>query len=161
MRPIIQSEKHYVQFSPTSIALGAIATKFMVDSVAVDAKNDVDEVVEGSIVKAVFLELWIVGDDTPISSFKMSIEKLSGDMSIISVGEMAALGDYVNKKNVLYMSQGLTPGNTNYPQVVFKAWIKIPKGKQRFGLADKLALNITADLDGLLFCGFCTYKSYT
>ncbi len=160
MRPVIQSEKHYVQFSPQTVALGAITIRHLVSAVAVDQKNDTDEVVEGSIIKAVYLELWLTGDDATASSQVFTVEKLSGNFTAMAVGEAAALGDYVNKKNIFFTSQGLLGPNTQVPIPVIRQWIKIPKSKQRFGLGDHLVFNLSAGLDGVTLCGMCVYKSY-
>jgi len=43
-----------------------------------------------------------------------------------------------------------------------RGWYKIPKTKQRFGLGDRLVLQIASQgTDALDFCGFATYKEYT
>ncbi len=161
MKAPIHSVKHTVQHGPSTIALGASLSVDMVSAVAPDAVTDPDEVVEGSIIKAVYLELWGSSDDVTTSSFIFTIEKQVGGIADITVGDMAALDQYPNKKNILYTSQGLFGPKTNtIPLPIFKGWIRIPKGKQRFGLNDVLVWNLSAVLDGIFFCGCSVYKSY-
>ncbi len=161
VRPMVTSEKHYTQYSPATVALGAITVKHIVSAVALQNKNDQDEVTEGSVIKAVYLEIWITGDDALASSFTLTVEKTVGVFTAMTVGQSQALGTYPNKKNILYTSQGLLGPNVQVPTPVIRTWIKIPKSKQRFGLNDHLVFNILAGLDGITFCGFATYKEYT
>ncbi len=77
--------------------------------------------------------------------------------------DAAAIGDYDNKKNILYVTQGLAPANSTFQLNLVKGWFKIPKSKQRFGLGDKLQFFIRNNnaTDDQNFCGFATYKEYT
>ncbi len=159
MRPIIHSQKHYVQQSRSQVATVAIATIDIISSVEGTTANAVDEVVEGATVKAVFVEMWLL-DSANDGSFIVTLEKLEALTSAMSFAQSNALGTYKNKKNVLYCTQGLSPNNgVGNPVPIIRQWFKIPKGKQRFGLSDKLHLNITNNgLNDLEFCGFFTYK---
>ncbi len=162
MKAVIRSDKHYVHFDPGTVVLGAATSQDMVQAVEATTANAVDEVAEGSVIKAVYLELWLTSDDATASSFTFTIEKQVGGIADITAGAMAALGVYANKKNIFYASQGLVGPNTGtIPLPVFKDWIKVPKGKQRFGLGDVLVWNLRAISDGLTFCGFCTYKEFS
>ncbi len=156
MRPVINTEKHYVQFSLASVGSGAITNLDIIDAVAVPTA--LDEVREGSKISAVYIEMWLHSDDATSGSVICTLEKLSGDMSVIAVGEIAALGSYVNKKNVFYTQMGLLPNNVSYPMSVIKGWFKIPKSKQRFGLGDSLVLSMFGQSNGFFLCGFATYK---
>ncbi len=162
MRQIIQSEKHYVQQSRSQVATVAKATVDIVRSVQSTLANLVDEVAEGSIIKAVFVEMWLL-DTANDGSFIVSLEKLPGLVADMNFASSNALGSYDNKRNLLYVTQGLSPNNgVGNPVPIIRQWFKIPRGKQRFGLGEKLKLNITNNgLNDLEFCGFFTYKSYT
>ncbi len=159
MKPVIHSQKHYVQQSRSQVATVAIVNIDIIDSVAVQDKNAVDEVTEGAVIKAVFVEMWIL-DTANDGSFVISLERIPGGAGSQSFAFSNSLGTYPNKKNILYTTQGLSPNNgVGNPIPIIRQWFKIPKGKQRFGFGDKLKLNITNNgLNDLEFCGFFTYK---
>ncbi len=162
VRPVVHSTKHYVQFSLSQVATASRVNEDLAHAVESTTANLVDEVAEGTLIKAVFLELWVLdtGND---GSGVIIISKLPLDTVGPSFAAMNALGTYNNKKNILYTTQGLFPndGIAN-PRVAFKGWIKIPKSKQRFGLGDRLVLTIANNsLQDLNYCGFCTYKEYS
>jgi len=162
MRPIIQSTKHYVQQSRSEVATVAVQNIDILEAVIMSANNLVDEVLEGSLVKAVFVEMWIL-DTASDGSFVISLEKRPSGLGAMAFASSNALGLYPNKKNLLYVTQGLSPNNgVGNPVPIIRQWFKIPKGKQRMGLGDKLVLNITNNgLNDLEFCGFFTYKEMT
>ncbi len=162
MKTPIQSVKHYVQMSLFSVTGGASLNTTLVDALARDAAQSAISVIEGAVVKAVFVEIWLkAGEASNLGTFGMALIKCP-DRTFPVHGDMVALHDYTNKKNIFYYTQGLinTEGDSATP--VFRGWLKIPKGKQRFGLGDRLLLVLTAqtttDLDA---CGFATYKEYT
>ncbi len=161
VRPMVHSKKHYAQFSIANVTAGATASKTIVVAVAPEDVDTSVEVVEGATVKAVYLEIWASVDDAVNGSAIFAVQKRPSGHAVIAAGEFAALQDYDNKRNVLEVHQGLLPGNTNNPMNIFRHWIKIPKGKQRFGLGDILSVEIFAQSDGVTFCGFATYKEYT
>ncbi len=162
MKPIIHSTKHYVQQTRSQVATVAIANLDIALSVESTTANLVDEVVEGAVVKAVFIEMWIL-DTSADGSFVISLEKRPGGVAAMNFTNSNTLGTYNNKRNLLYVTQGLSPNNgVGNPVPIIRQWFKIPKGKQRFGLGEKLMLNITNNgLNDLEFCGFMTYKSLT
>ncbi len=162
MKPIIHSQKHYVQQSRSSQATVSIGIIDIIDSVQSTVANQVDEVVEGANIKAVFVEMWIL-DSSNDGSFILSLEKRPSGGNAMTFTQSNALGTYANKKNILYTTQGLSPNNgVGNPIPIIRQWFKIPKGKQRFGLGDRLVLNITNNgLNNLEFCGFFTYKELT
>ncbi len=162
VRPVVHSVKHYVQFSLSQVATVSNVNEKIVHAVESTIANLVDEVEEGTIIKAVFVELWAL-DSGNDGSAVVIIHKLPLDNAGPSFGQMNSLGTYSNKKNIFYCTQGLTPndGIAN-PRLMFKGWLKIPKSKQRFGLGDILYLSITNNSAGNLnYCGFATYKEYS
>ncbi len=162
MKPIVHSNKHYVQMSLTTVGAAAEVDTVFIDSVAVGAKDSVFEVEEGATVKAIFVELWLIGTVSN-QFFTVILAKFPSGIVAASLAEMAALGDYDNKKNILYVSQGLASNDgIAAPLPIIRQWFKIPKGKQRFGLRDKLRLQVASrGDDSIKFCGFATYKEYT
>jgi len=159
LRPIIHSVKHYVQQTRSEVLTVALAQIDIIRSVESTVANLVDEVPEGSNVRAVFVEMWLL-DTANDGSFIVSLEKKPGGFAGQSFTNSNSLGTYENKRNLLYVTQGLSPNNgVGNPVPIIRQWFKIPKGKQRFGLGEKLVLNITNNgLNELEFCGFFTYK---
>ncbi len=43
---------------------------------------------------------------------------------------------------------------------LFRGWVKIPKGKQRFGLGDEFIVAFESVGEAAQLCGFSTYKEY-
>ncbi len=161
MRAPIHSVKHYVQMSRSTVATVSLVAQSLIEGRPLADVNTVFEVTEGSVIKAVFVELWLENSSNT-GSFIVGLEKLP-IFQTAAFADYAALGDYDNKKNVLYVTQGL-PANDGVgnPIPVIRQWFKIPKGKQRFGLGDRLSLNIVnLGADTLSFCGFATYKEYS
>ncbi len=159
---MIHSSKHYVQQTRSQVATVSVETIDIALSVEATVANAVDEVAEGAGVKAVFVEMWLL-DSSNDGSFVLSLEKRPGGVNAINYAATNALGTYTNKRNLLYVTQGLSPNNgVGNPIPIVRQWFKIPKGKQRFGLGEKLVLNITNNgLNNLEFCGFFTYKELT
>ncbi len=164
MRPIIHSKKHIVQISQGTVAQGAVSTTNVVTSQeAVSTTPDAIEV--GALVKACYVEFWVSQDSASIvGSYTFAITKDPGGNAAPSTAEMAALHDYNNKKNILFTAQGLLTPNDGGQVPIVRGWYKIPKGKQRFGLGDRLRLtlrNNNATAIDINFCGLAIYKEYS
>ncbi len=159
----INSIKHYVQQTNLVVASGAISNRFIVVGVVAPATASPGEVIQGAIVKAVYVELWLIGNDSTgvLTSFTLTVEKLSGGQPNQTFTNSQNLSAYPNKKNILYTTQGITStvvdGANAVP--VIRAWIKIPKGKQRIGLGDAIFINVAA-VGVLRICGVYIYKEY-
>ncbi len=161
VRPMIHSTKHYVQQSIGTVVVGTNKNEFLATAVEVSQKNIVNEVEEGALVKAVYLELWIRSAATSAASFTFVFCKIPSGAGAPSDAEMAALGDWDNKKNILFTSQGLINDVDSSALNLYKGWIAIPKGKQRMGLGDTISWHLRTVGQSLNFCGFSTYKEYT
>ncbi len=162
MRPIIHSTKHYVQMSLSTVTTAAVNTEVLIQAVESTVANTVKEVAEGTIIKAVYVELWAIGSVSN-QFFTIVLEKRPSGLAGVTIAEIASLGTYDNKKNVLYTTQGLASNDgIAAPIPVIRQWFKIPKGKQRFGLQDILSLGISSrGSDDVIYCGFATYKEYS
>ncbi len=162
MRPIIHTRKHYVQNSLATIAGSAKLDLVFVEAVEAGAQGDVDEVTEGAVVKAIFIEEWLRTQSTSPGSYIACLYKNPGGSTPFTTVELAAMGDAENKKNVLFFSQGLLNDQDADATPIMRGWYNIPKTKQRWGLGDRLVLAIFAQgaLD-LTICGFSTYKELT
>ncbi len=159
----INSIKHYVQFENS---VGADASRrslpvvhAVLDTVGVSAASDV---VEGAIIKAVYIELWFKGNAAAGTEdkFQMAIEKVPAGAAPLSFTDMNTLAAYQNKKNVLYFTQGVVGDLTVQAIPVYRGWLMLPKGKQRFGFDDDLTISISTTGATANTCGFSTYKEY-
>ncbi len=161
VRPMVHSTKHYVQTSITTVPNDAVLNIIVASSVQVVDKNGVAEVEEGSSIKAVYVEMWAKSaSDTVSTSGDFIFYKESGADNPPSVAEIAALGTWDNKKNILYTTVGLFNTNLADARLLFKGWIKIPKSKQRMGLGDRLMMSMRPVTQAFNICGFTTYKEY-
>ncbi len=162
----INSIKHYVHFSQSGIGAGIIQNNVIVDTVSVSAAGAAStDVEEGAVVKAVYIEFWIInaGAEGVTTQFTISIEKVPTGNPAMTFTQSQNLGAYPNKKNILYVTQGLIVSEHVAGAVpIVRAWYLIPKGKQRFGLGDRVVCNISniAGSDALTRCGISTFKEY-
>ncbi len=161
MKAPIKSTKHVVQHTQTTVATAAVVSFVDVNARVLLSVNSADDVIEGSVVKAVYVELWLLSSTLNNGSLVIIFEKAAGGQPSITFTQMTTLNNYPNKKNVLYTTQGLVGENTSNPVPFFRGWIKIPKGKQRFGLNDQFRISIAnIGADSILACGLTIYKSY-
>ncbi len=155
----ITSVKHFVQRSALTVATGVANSFVIVDALAKGtAVATTADVEEGSVVKAVFLEMWAKMSAAG-QTYTAVVVKQPGGIASPTATEMSNLASYANKKNILATHQGLAPADGNVIPF-FREWIKIPKGKQRFGLGDKLQMRVLSVGGNLVICGISIYKEY-
>ncbi len=161
----INSIKHYVPQSLSTVASGAVTGRSVINTVVAPATASADTVKEGSVVKAVYIELWLLGGEVSgtNTSFLVALEKRPSGAPAMTFANTQNLGAYINKKNILYTTQGVLGSDQGGQGAVpvLRAWFKIPKGKQRFGLGDRVVLNVSALANELVLCGQFIYKEYT
>ncbi len=162
MKTPIHSRKHIVQLPFNQISTGAREANTLITSVERTVANTATEVIEGAIIKAVFVEMWLQNSANDGHQIVM-LEKTIASSAPASFASMAALDAYNNKKNVLFIHEGLSSNDgVGNPQAIMNGWFKIPKSKQRFGLGDGLSLNISnPSSNNLNRCGKVIYKEYT
>ncbi len=158
----INSIKHYQHRTNTTVGTGGVSLQNVVNALAKGAaRTDPGHCEEGCIIKAIHLEYWLCGTlDGTTSQFTFIAFKLPSGQDSPTAAEMANLGGWENKKNILFSSQGVLPeGESQQSIPVIRDWLKIPKGKQRFGLGDifQVAMHSVGTLQ---FCGLATYKEY-
>ncbi len=147
---------------PATTAAGAVTPSTFIQAVEIQNKNTQVEVLQGAIIKAIWIEFWMTSDDAAQGSFSISVEKISSAGVDMTFAQSIALGTYPNKNNVLYITRGLVGPTTGAtPTPVMRQWVAIPKGKQRFALGDRLNINFTAIANGITHCGFVLFKEYT
>ncbi len=164
MKPIVKSKKHIFQISQSTVGQGAVVnTNFLVSQEATSLTPQ--HVEEGSLVKACYVEFWLSQDSASIvGSYTVILLKDPGGNAVPTTGNLAALHDYDNKKNILFTAQGLLTPNDGGQVPVLRGWYKIPKGKQRMGLGDTMRITVrnnNATAIDINFCGLVIYKEYT
>ncbi len=162
MKAPISAIKHYVSFTNAQISVGTVAQLECVQGVAQTAVTNTADVVEGSVIKAVYIELWILGQgatgiDTQIT---MAIYKNPAGLTKMTASDLANAMGYANKKNIFYFTQAVFGDKFTNSVPLFKGWIRLPKGKQRFGLGDQLICSVVSTEQAIQRCGFSTYKEY-
>ncbi len=158
----INSLKHYVPRPSIVIATGAITNFVAIDAVKAPATAASKEVVEGAVIKAVYVEMWIGSNEAAgsESQFVLTVEKKRDQEADMTNAQALNLMDYPNKKNILYTTQGIVGSLAVSGTIpVVRNWILVPKGKQRFGRDDQFLINVAA-VGALQLCGITTFKEY-
>ncbi len=158
----ISSIKHYVAKTNSTIATGTTIVHTVATAVAKGAARSATNVVEeGCVLKAIHLEYWLKGTgSTSTTQFVFIVYKLPSGQANPTQTDMLNLQAWNNKKNILFSSQGvLSEEGAGQSIPVIRDWMKVPKGKQRFGLEDKFQVAISS-VGTLQFCGLATYKEY-
>ncbi len=160
----INSNKHYVHRTNIVVNSAAIDPEVVVDAVVAPASTNAFDVEEGSVVKAIHFEYWLLsngatGSDT---QFVVIVEKVPSNLASVTAAQILNLGAYTNKKNILFTSQGVlgagVDGQGALP--VLNSWILIPKGKQRMGLGDRVVISFSTIGENVNWCGLATYKEF-
>ncbi len=162
MRPLIHAIKHYRQITRSQVLTVARNSERLAVGVQSTLVNLEDEVREGSIIKAVYVELWVLNTGAGGSEV-IVLSKNAQNNDGPDFAELNALFNYTEKKNILFTHQGLSGNDSNTaPIAIMRNWYKIPKSKQRFGLGDQLNITIANNgANSLDYCGFATYKEYS
>ncbi len=158
-RSIIHSEKHIVQ-QTLATAMAAQVVNTNIVSVVQDGDTSLAQnVTVGTDVSAVFVEMWVLGSSQQPTTITAMIYKTPSDAPVITNTEMATIHTYPNKKNIFYQTQGLVGDANSNPIPIIRQWIKIPKGKSRFGLGDKLRFSLRGITEDTQYCGQFIYKA--
>ncbi len=161
MRPVIHTIKHIVQKTNTSITNGAITNLIIADGAVAPATATTSEIIEGSKVATVWVEIWLLGGGSSgiDTQFILAIEKVPASMvGGMSFGSITNLMAYANKNNILHVSQGVIGDNGTQSIPIYRGWLKIPKGKQRFIANDRLIANLTTIGADMQSCSVFVYK---
>lgn len=163
MKAPIHTEKHYLQTTLSTVAAGASLNVVCIDAVGVAAKTEgLSKVVSGAVVKAIYLEYWLI--NSSLNGFDIfTAGKYPSGLSAPNFAESVSLGTFDGKKNILHTHQGLSANDgVGNPIPIIKGWLKIPKGKQRFGLGDRfICAFANPAADDAVICGFALFKEYT
>ncbi len=161
LRPINRI-KHVTE----SLATLAKATTLVIplaDAVDAPVLANAEEVITGSKVHGVYLRVEVVSneDEVPgaIPNVYMIVLKNPGNNIVTPAPN--AVGTNDNKRFVIHqemtMIQNVNGGN---PRTLFNGVIAIPKGYQRFGPDDRLALAILSPSVDIAYCLQCHYKEF-
>ncbi len=160
----INSIKHFVSRTNTTVATGAVSVLDIVDAVAQPAVSNTTDVVEGSIVKAVWIEYWAQanGATGTTTQVVLTVEKIPSNGINPTVSNLLNLMAYQNKKNILFTHQGVQHAAIDgvSPIPILRAWVLIPKGKQRMGLGDRIVVSVTPLGTDIQTCGMFIFKEY-
>jgi len=164
MQAPINSIKHLVGQTQTTIVAGAISNRVIASAVVAPASALSTDVIQGAIIKAVYIEMWVQGNGAigVSGAFNFTLEKIPANGPAMTFANSLNLTAYLNKKNILYTTQGLIASASVAQGVsVLRQWFAIPKGKQRMGLGDRLILNLSP-IGGsdIQICGIYIYKEY-
>ena len=161
VRPTINSEKHYRAISLTTVEDNTSETFRLVNA---DADPTVASQVRiGSTIKAIWLELWYLSSASQPTFQVSTLEKIVAGQDDPTSAQMSDLFTYPNKKNIFVTSQGLVGDANTNPIPIFRDWYKIPKGKQRMGLGDSIAVTVAARGEAnndVEVCGMAIFKEY-
>ncbi len=160
VKPMINSEKRIVQITLSNVTALAVGGQTVVNCVQDVNTADPTEVSPGTVVKAIYAELWLLGTGQQPNTSMVFFEKRPANAPVIDFAGAQNTNAYFNKKNILEMHQGLIGDANTNPVPFFRGWIKIPKGKQRFGLGDKFGFIVSAITEDVQFCGLIIFKAY-
>ncbi len=161
VKPIINSEKHINQHTLASASIGVSVTTNIAQATPNPVSAAANTIAVGTEIKAVYVELWLLAASAQPGTAILIIEKLPGSSTNITAAQMAALNAYDNKKNIFFTSMGIVGDSNTNPTPFVRQWIKIPKGKQRFGQNDRLQFTILSQIDTTEWCGLSIFKAYT
>jgi len=161
VRPTVNSEKHIIQHSLQTVD-GQSIENILVLNVS-NTLGSQTAVRVGAIIKAVFVEIWVIGSSSQPVVQTLTVEKVPSGAPNMTQPQGQLMNDYNNKKNILYSTQGIVGDANSNPIPVIRQWVKVPKSKQRFGQGDSIVINISAigevDQD-LEICGLSIFKEY-
>ena len=160
VRPVINSEKRIVQIPIATVVMGSTANVNIVRVEQTVSSTNPTHVSAGTVCKAVYLELWVVGSANVTSSVAIIAYKLVSEAASPDAADMVALNAWGNKKNIFETHQGVIGDQNTNPVPFWRGWIKIPKGKQRFGLGDTFKITIAPFSGDVQFCGVAIFKAY-
>jgi len=161
MRPVINSQKRIVQTSLTSISAPNVVNLVLAEAKQDPTASAPQDVAVGSVIKAIYCEFWFTGASAQPPTMTVFLAKYPGGVAQIDATQIQDLNSWNNKNNILEMHQGIIGDSNANPVPMFRHWIKIPKGKQRFGISDRLILSIKAIItDDVEVCGISIFKVY-
>ncbi len=156
LRPI-NSVKNIVDGTFLTVAAGVTTVMTLGTGVNAYAGGTVDIPI-GAKVSSIYLFVQIQ-QQAVNSNVDWFMWKAPGNLAA-TMPTPGATGGHINRKYILHEEKGIPgPVNNGSPPLTFRGVIKIPKGRQRFGEADSMRINMrgAAAYDA---CVKCIYKFY-
>ncbi len=160
VRPMVTSHKHIKQISTSTVAFGAAANENIVIAAQDPVRTASTNCAVGAIVKAIYVEMWVMGADNQPTAAMLAVEKRPSGLSVMSFADSQNLHSYPNKNNLFEIHQGLVGDANSNPTPFFRGWVKIPKGKQRMSIGDTISLTLTGIVGDVEYCGMFIWKEY-
>ncbi len=160
---IVNSIKHFVPYTNADTTSGGLRNTVLINVVAKGAaRAAVSNVEEGCKIFGSYVEYWLKGNGASgtDTQFTAVVVLLKSGAVAPTAANMANLQAYTNKKNILYTTQGVIGDNTTQGVPIIRDRIKIPPGKQRFGLGDSLNLILAPVGQSIQNCGIAVYKEF-
>ncbi len=156
LRPV-HSIKHVVDIQG-AVNAGVLATEPLVDTVDAPSLADVDGVLTGSTVHAIYLRVEVVATSSAaLSNAYLAIGKSPGNN--ITFPNPNAVGTSDSKKFIIHQNMVMIQKQTNSnPRTLFDGVISIPRGYKRFGYDDQLKALIFAPGVNIDYCIQCIFK---
>ncbi len=152
--------KHVIDFS-TGLVAGAKSTVDLINAVEnPTALTTTNQVANGSIINGIYLKVEIYATSTTgLANAYMSVNKNPGNS--IAPSDPNIVGLDKDKKYVIHQEMVMMEKNTTgNPRTLFNGVIVIPRGYRRFGISDKLQLNVLTPIVTADFCVQCHYKEF-
>ncbi len=160
IRPIINSIKNVEN---VVFAIAASTNQIRNLAVAGDVHDTAvqNSVIQGSIIKAIWLEFWYYGLSANETNDIVDIYIFKNPGNNLTPPNPGTIGTSNEKKFVFKSWKGLAALKSNGGMPYFwRGWIKIPKRYQRMGTDDRLQLVIRSPTTGNM-CINAIYKWYT
>ncbi len=155
----IHTRKHMVDLAPASVAAGAVVNSSVAIAVDAPVNTSAWEVEVGSVIKAIYLEVWMSGVTANLGGSVCIYKRPAGAGAITAAEMTATMNTFDNKANIFEFHKGLMPTGGNLVPM-FRHWVKIPKGKQRMALGDIISVAFTGVGTTVNFCGLFIFKEY-
>ncbi len=138
---------------------GTVVTRNIANADQDPSPSSPSAVAVGTVVKAVYAEIWILGtSQQPATTTTVIMKNPGGDN--IDATDFTDLNSYNQKNNIFEMHQGLVGDANANPVPFYRGWIKIPKGKQRLALGDALQFSLKCITEDVQWCGIFIFKAY-
>ncbi len=154
----INTLKHVVDLQG-GLIVNTQAEEILVDATdAPVAATNPQEIENTSSINAVFLNVQVAATSTAaLANVYMYVAKNPGNN--LTMPNANAVGKSDNRRHVLHQEMIMTEKNTTaIPRTLFKGVIKIPRGKQRFGVDDRLSIFLLSPGTTYDYCIQCIYK---
>ncbi len=154
----INTLKHVVDLQ------GGLGVNVQQEEILVDAEDNPvfatnpQQINTSSSVNAIFLNVQVAATSTAaLANVYMYVAKNPGNA--ITMPQANVVGKSNDRKHVLHQEMIMTEKNTTaIPRTLFKGVIRIPRGKQRFGIEDRLSIFLLSPGTTYDYCIQCIYK---